>query len=266
MGPMSRTWTSVDRLTSRREFVVFTVSLGLPLQGSTTEPVLRAAIYEWPPFGFRTGPSTVGGALVDWFKELAQTAGLDIRVELTPIARVFQSLGHGGVQLAAIVDTDRFPERVEKIASIGAFPLSVWALNESDIRVRGDLRRRRLAVLRGGSAEELARAEPGVTVVPVTSIGSMVSMLRIQRVDALLITEPALRAHLAKVGDDPFFRVARRVVEISALLSLYADTSIGSSVTDRLKAAAAKLAAGRRYETLMAEHTKLLLSTGASRP
>ena len=225
------------------------------VQGHAAAVSLKALVFDVRPYGFVDSSGALGGILVDWFRELAREASVDIRVELAPLARVVRDFDQHQGDLTVLIPSPIFvPTTVARTVDIGSISLGVWTPKGSTVKGVSHLAGKKVVVLRGGSAEYLARGWPGVDVVPVSSVGSMVTMLRIGRVDALLILEPTLKAHLDRQPDIGFQESTHLAFESSWPMSLFVGQRVSSDVQARIARAVDALRQARRFEALTASH------------
>lgn len=239
---------------NRRNMNALLVST-VAFQGHADEVSLRGLVFDVRPYGFADGAGALRGILVEWFRELAREAKVDIRVELAPLARVVRDFDQRQGDLTVLIASPMFvPTTVGRAVDVGSISLGVWTPSASPVKCIADLEGKRVAVLRGGSAEYLARGWSGVDVVPVGSVGSMVTMLRIGRVDALFILEPTLRAHLDRQPDVKFQEGMHRAFESSWPMSLFVSQRVSRDAQARIARAVDALRKMRRFEALSAAY------------
>lgn len=233
-----------------RRFVT-TALAAMPLGAAAEATPLRALVFDVRPYGFTDPAGATAGISVDWFKALAQEARLPITVGLSPLARVVRDFDQGQGDLILLIPSPIFaPTNVSRVIDVGTITLGVWTLNTLVATRVADLAGKKVVVLRGGSAEYLARGWTGVDVVAVNSVASMVSMLQMGRVDALLILEPTLKAHLDGQPDARFLERSHKAFESRLPMSLFVSRHVSEEMQQRIVQAVEVLKRARRFETL----------------
>ena len=238
-------------MTLRRRDLVGLAACLTGTVGSAQNTPLSAAIMDIPPYGFVDKSGNAAGILVEWFRELATSSGVEIRTEITPLARVAHLISEGQADVAVFVgSTFAWKSKMVSIGHVGTVLMSVWSSRPASIKSPADLAGKRIAVVRGGSTEQIARHWPGVAVDAVSNIQSMASMLKRGRVDAFLIPDPTLRLFLSANPSMKLEDFSKMVFEFQVPLDLYANERIGGLTTRKLAMAAIYLANNSRFEAL----------------
>lgn len=233
-----------------RRFIT-TALVFAPLGAVAAPTPLRALVFDVRPYGFTDQAGATAGISVDWFKALAQEARLPIAVSLSPLARVVRDFDQGQGDLILLIPSPIFaPINVSRVIDVGTITLGVWTLNTFAAKRVSGLAGKKVVVLRGGSAEHFARGWPDVDVVAVNSVASIVSMLQMGRVDALLILEPTLKAHLDGQPDAKFLESSHKAFESRLPMSLFVGRHVSEEMQQRIVQAAEALKRSRRFEVL----------------
>ena len=223
--------------------------LGVLRPVQADEPPLRAGIFEVPPLGMRARDGTLSGILCDLFLELQKSAGVDVRMEMVPLARVVKLLDTSQIDLAILNGAIGLAPGVRHVGRVATVPLLVAVNADSPLGSTLDLAGARVGVLNGGGAARAAARIPGVLLVPVTGIPNMISMLRLRRVDAIVLSQYALDWHLKEnsQADKPVFR---RIGQMASYWELYGGRHLDEALIERLRPFVALLHDARRFDEL----------------
>lgn len=185
-----------------------------------TAPSLVCGLLDVPPWIIRDGDAVTGIA-ADTIRHVARGAGMDIRIEVAPHARLALAFREGHLDLLIFLPSLDLEAVGQVLGRVGKVEVGVILSREFSPASAADFAGRQIGTMRGGATSSVWAAIPDARRQDVNDIGQGLAMIAGGRLDGFLGSRQAMEWHFRQSRTDParyggFFPIQTQFVQLYA--------------------------------------------------